>query len=168
MMRLRPAVKLLPFLLVTLPLLAACATLSVSPSDTAPTVTNTYPALTFTAAVEKVAAEGTWVAITSFTDGRMISLDAGRQDFKALVARLEAAELTGSLPRYRVLDGRTFEATVPYSIAFTLDFALSDGSVLAFDYGGGQLWFNARNTIYTASTGLGLYDLLTGLYAQQD
>jgi hypothetical protein len=155
-------------LLAVLPLLAACGTMSVEPPAAAPTVTNVYPALTYTAAVEKVAAEGIWVAVTDAVSGRLVSFKAGESDFETLVTRLEEAVLTRSVPRYRQSAGDPVEVTVPYAVAFTLEFALGDGSVLIFDYGTGQFWFNARDAIYSASTDLDFYDLLARLYAQQD
>ena len=167
MIRTRAAVALL-VLLLAVPFVASCRgnTAAVTSPPAGPGETVVYPALSYTAAVEKVAAEGSWVAITAFADTRLITLEASDPHFEALVTQLKEAELTDSVPRFREQDGMTVEATVPYAIAFRLEFALTDGSALTFDYGNGHFWFNAADAIYQTSTGYDLYYMLTDLYVQ--
>ncbi len=170
-MRRRLAWAIILSVLMMVPVLASCsqnAVVMTPPDPAVQQIAVTYPALSYTAAVEKVAAEGTWVAITASVDGRVITLNAGTPDFRNLVTRLEEAALTRKIPRYGEHNGSTIEATVSYPVAFTMEFALSDGSVMSFDYGAGQFWFNARDAIYAAATGQDLYDVLTMMYEQQD
>lgn len=114
-------------------------------------------------AVQNISSSAIGLTIKAYTSDRQILVNKERPEFGSIIDYVKGSKLTWSQPRFVENDAKKTEVAIPYAIAFVLEFPLSDGSSIVFDYGTDQLWFNTKETIYSASVEPGLYQILDKL-----
>ena len=118
-----------------------------------------YPAYDFTEAVAKVTSMATELTIKSYRTGNLITLNKDNPGFNSIISYIEQATPTRNQPRFAENEGEMVEVTVLYSLSYFLNFKLSDGSEVLFDYGG-DIWFNSKDMIYGASADSAMFELI--------
>jgi hypothetical protein len=141
---------------------ASCSENNIKPSDEYEK--SVSPSNDYAKAVEKVSSSAKELNIKSYsTPNSQITINKSHPEFEVIIKYLEQSKLTRSQPRFVVQEGKKVQVGIPYAIAFTLEFTLSDGSKVVFDFGTDQFWFNTEEMIYSASVDSGLYEILQQL-----
>jgi|GEM_PF-4274084 len=104
-------------------------------------------------AVNLVLEKASAVEVRNVTGHAIAYFNRGEPGFDAAVNLIKNAEVVRQQPKKVVMEGRTVEVTIPYVWGVFLDFRLSSGLSMRFDYlPEGRIWFETQDFIYELVT----------------
>ena len=104
-------------------------------------------------AVNLVLEKASAVEVRNVTGHVIAYFNRGELGFDAAVNLIKNAEVVRQQPKKVVVEGRTVEVTIPYVWGVFLDFRLSSGLSIMFDYlPEGRIWFETQDFIYELVT----------------
>ena len=104
-------------------------------------------------AVNLVLEKASAIDVRNVTGHAIAYFNRGEPGFDAAVNLIKNAKVVRQQPKKVVMKGRTVEVTIPYTWGIFLDFKLSSGLSLRFDYlPEGRIWFETQDFIYELVT----------------
>ena len=104
-------------------------------------------------AVNLVLEKASAVEVRNVTGHVIAYFNRGEPGFDAAVNLIKNAKVVRQQPKKTVMEGRTVEVTIPYPWGIFLDFKLSSGLSIRFDYlPEGRIWFETQDFIYELVT----------------